>query len=881
MATIETTITPFNTLESKRRMLKFDINSTLKKSTQQDFALYGRQPEPNDGILHFTTDNFITLNGKIYGTGGGFYYLNPLYEKMNNGAKLDTETNADNFMSTHCLDNNLAHVYYTTSDNRTVFIDTLKKSSTKVFQIKTANDGIRYYRTIEKITDTGFAKASEWQMESYNRIHKELGNFGTEQEALDALKAIEICGNKDIVHVHLTYGNYDNIIMIQSIENDYCRQIIFNKSKIFQRAIYFKDSARTQISYIEDWSFLFGDRLKWDCTSNKYILSQFGNTFNANVTDQIPIAGSGHAGLVFSEDKDLIDVLHNTCKPYSFILTPTLKPFTSSSDNTYFNYVSYSYLGDTSGTLYTITLPKANFDSCGVITSNDYNRLWNDLATKTTVNASNDGLMSKKDKSKLDSLQIPTINLDEIQSHWFRNNAQGVVDIDKVLKAAPLYLVITKRGTKDVVVGTLSAISDSMGHTVHLKFYTNYELNTDGTFSNAHNHDLGFPKEYVCTAGFQYSYNSEDPDLVIPNMKGFGRWYCPLDKQLKNLKNELDGKISANKTNISNLQTSYNNLYNSYTNLYNFTTDKLSYINNWILGLHLSTTKPSSGGTSTIVTPSSTDMILQYTTQNNTDVCKVKCGNNSEQDIMDYSNILYNTTLMQIWDSNDKMIYYGGTYTGDYLQFNLKPHKGRYSFEGYCYIGGMLSLNNENEQINSVLNNTKYIGKVYVSYLTDTNEREGSMIYPWTSDLTMNYRLGNAAIDGKNGGYPNDGHSWHLCLGSKIYDYTTNDVLTPQTNLSKVSNITQNISYFDMSDINVTASTTTTGEQSTFTEVELPINEKIKDGAIWRKYKINVPKNSGLTNITSYLYSSGVSHIKLNQIMTEDDVKLCINNLNK
>lgn len=149
------------------------------------------------------------------------------------------------------------------------------------------------------------------------------------------------------------------------------------------------------------------------------------------------------------------------------------------------------------------------------------------------------GVMTAADKDKLDKLSVPTINLDEIQSHWFRNNAQGVVDIDKVLKAAPLYLVITKRGTKDVVVGTLSAISDSMGHTVHLKFYTNYELNTDGTFSDAHNHDLGFPKEYVCTAGFQYSYNSEDPDLVIPDMKGFGRWYCPLDKQLKKLEDRI------------------------------------------------------------------------------------------------------------------------------------------------------------------------------------------------------------------------------------------------------------------------------------------------------------------------------------------------------
>lgn len=189
--------------------------------------------------------------------------------------------------------------------------------------------------------------------------------------------------------------------------------------------------------------------------------------------------------------------------------------------------------------LYNNTLWTANTADAVVVNYTNYKESGDKKLIIEKATSAKAGVMTAADKDKLDKLSVPTINLDEIQSHWFRNNAQGVVDIDKVLKAAPLYLVITKRGTKDVVVGTLSAISDSLGHTVHLKFYTNYELNTDGTFSDAHNHDLGFPKEYVCTAGFQYSYNSEDPDLVIPNMKGFGRWYCPLDKQLKKLEDRI------------------------------------------------------------------------------------------------------------------------------------------------------------------------------------------------------------------------------------------------------------------------------------------------------------------------------------------------------
>ena len=205
--------------------------------------------------------------------------------------------------------------------------------------------------------------------------------------------------------------------------------------------------------------------------------------------------------------------------------------------------VSFNGRGLMDNTLYrriaNHTLTTANSADSVIINYTNFDDGGNKTLTIERASSAKAGVMTAADKDKLDKLSVPTINLNEIQSHWFRNNAQGVVDIDKVLKAAPLYLVITKRGTKDVVVGTLSAISDSMGHTVHLKFYTNYELNTDGTFSDAHNHDLGFPKEYVCTAGFQYSYNSEDPDLVIPDMNGFGRWYCPLDKQLKKLEDRI------------------------------------------------------------------------------------------------------------------------------------------------------------------------------------------------------------------------------------------------------------------------------------------------------------------------------------------------------
>ena len=144
---IENIITPWDTLEKRKRMLKFDINSTLKEATTEDFSLIGRQPEPNDGILHFTSDRFITLNGMIYGTGGGFYDLNPLYEKMN-GKNIETDEEADEFVASYGAYEFLPYVHY--HINSSAYTLTTFMCPSSVFQIKNAYDGAQYYRVYNK-----------------------------------------------------------------------------------------------------------------------------------------------------------------------------------------------------------------------------------------------------------------------------------------------------------------------------------------------------------------------------------------------------------------------------------------------------------------------------------------------------------------------------------------------------------------------------------------------------------------------------------------------------------------------------------------------------------------------------------------------------------
>ena len=140
---------------------------------------------------------------------------------------------------------------------------------------------------------------------------KELGNFGSEEAALAALRDPTISGNAQIVVAHLTYQKHMSMTLIQNIENDYCRQIIFNHAKVFQRAIYFTSSARDTINYAEETSCLFPDRMEWDKANHKYVFKQFDKKFNAEYTDAIPLATAETDGLMSKEDKQKLATIEN------------------------------------------------------------------------------------------------------------------------------------------------------------------------------------------------------------------------------------------------------------------------------------------------------------------------------------------------------------------------------------------------------------------------------------------------------------------------------------------------------------------------------------------------------------------------------------------
>ena len=120
----------------------------------------------------------------------------------------------------------------------------------------------------------------------------DLGRFSSESAALAKLGDIDVCGRTDVTTIVLRYGDGDTNSMVchQCIDGGMCRQVIFNKTKIFHRGIQFADGTRKNIQVKEDWQFLFMDRLEWDSLNDKYVPSQFGNTFNSSLCKPIPTA---------------------------------------------------------------------------------------------------------------------------------------------------------------------------------------------------------------------------------------------------------------------------------------------------------------------------------------------------------------------------------------------------------------------------------------------------------------------------------------------------------------------------------------------------------------------------------------------------------------
>lgn len=106
----------------------FDVNSWAKDCFDSSFVMHYKTEDKtvdNRGVIHFTKDGCIILNGTIY---SGAQCLNVVYEAYT-GNKLNTAGEAGRFMKEHADDPHLAFVYFHIYSDKNIVGDQVSDSN--------------------------------------------------------------------------------------------------------------------------------------------------------------------------------------------------------------------------------------------------------------------------------------------------------------------------------------------------------------------------------------------------------------------------------------------------------------------------------------------------------------------------------------------------------------------------------------------------------------------------------------------------------------------------------------------------------------------------------------------------------------------------------
>lgn len=254
--------------------------------------LWGSTTDYSDGMYH--SADFPTANSGADGAMSKDYV-----SRLNNTTLGEANSTTDKVA--------INYPNYASGGNKTMYVTAATSAKAGVMttdHVKQLSDHNNRIINLES-TEAGI------RLQKIESHYRDLGYFENEDAALAKITDLSVCADPNVLHAHLTYTTSDHyessMILVQEIEGIWTRQILVNHTRIFQRTIYFKNYERKEIDWKEDWQYLFCDRLTWNTSERKYIPSQFGNTFNSEYTDQIPLASDSIDGLMSKEDKALLE----------------------------------------------------------------------------------------------------------------------------------------------------------------------------------------------------------------------------------------------------------------------------------------------------------------------------------------------------------------------------------------------------------------------------------------------------------------------------------------------------------------------------------------------------------------------------------------------
>lgn len=867
------TLTPWSNMESTSTSPKkiggFDINSDLAGSLKSKFTLSNGSEKSNDDIIHFTNDSFITLNGEEYGTGGGFYYLNPIYKYVE-GSELKNSGNAESFMLNHFDDPKLAVVWYTCYNNnnaQTAIIHNHYTQNGTSLQ-KLILNNVNYKRIVYRLPNTNGVTSTGWKKdEAINNVAFDCSN-GTLKgqyqkeyvEGNNVKSSVETVGTSYDLQIpkhtnHVTFKSPVKWGVISTTD----LQTVRSKDEFPITAFDFMEN-------VSDSSVI-------EYTANSMIkLDVFGIVYNTNPNSSykclFKARVNGNYGYYKITD-NLFNNLPSDIRKYWYTKYQAPSQYLSYLNLRVFKYNNELYTQKSAGVLQSIAY-NVNADSLAhQVSQSSYLPEWIKKNVPTTAPTTVDlsGYVSKtylSDQGYVTSSS--TVFAKTSHTHEPATESKsGFMSTDQVKKLNQLST------TPQILYGdrTHKTNTDNPWETFNTMGIGNIKLNNIESDqgpnpgftklvkdNNKYYGTFDFSPWYDKTGSSQYRFGFSKGGK-IGFTYGIDKWE---DWQLLATENYVSSYANAYYPNY----VAYNNLYNDYKKSLekiDSLNESISYIINWVNDLHyVETTTPAPQPTPTTPSPTITSGAYLHVINkgiNNSYLYKIykssdQYTGSSKIAYCDYSNMnFYENISVKIWDTNkEKFIYEAQTYNNDFT-LNLTSYVNGTSFNGVAYVGVGITPSNYNT-VSSIYSNATYQGLWVISpkyqpyYKVEDNS--------WSSTNSDDVFTKNAlVVHGYPGGSgPENKNSWVIGLAGPILG-VNNTTITPSTDTSKYPTGCDN-TYFAHYVVNYVPSLSPSNpngnDRIKLTQrYDITVNEAFNNGIRYLKYDIKLGKNSGVSKL--------------------------------
>ena len=673
----------------------FDVNSWAKDCFDSSFVMHykgGDKTVDNKGVIHFTKDGCIILNGVIY---SGAQCLNVVYEAYT-GNKLNTAGEAEDFMMRHADDPHLAFVFFhiypyddivgnQISDSLSIgtglFITSGRTATGGLFYQHYFWAGTHYYRVVaaEALEASAWIEIQDISSIRYNESEHKIELHGIKNLSTSIKNPAAFVGNTaSSVIIPLADSSKDglcpsgiptqvnnNTKYINELKTSVISDLTDKVNKAVDRSIYnFDNIINGGANTLKPLSELYN----YNGANDSSITTELQNIENCEIN-------------WYADDRKFFLNLGQYQWPVTEVIIKNTNPDWDIWNRWYSMYGKPVIYGNTDNYQYNLYRETHGF--------NDQSKNWRNAANNIYV------ICSEGDNQHNNIESLSYILLDEtgIQNKldWLAEkvtqepSSQPSIDLTPYVKKSEFDELVNNWDSSNRVRAYIDSVMDYIyrdsTNSLESHILPGIRNNFTSYVTKQQLVNQSYIKKTDAVKSFtSYQYISNQSYITPTKLNTTLNDYT-----LNSNFNVLQSKVGLNTTSISDLYNSYNSLYssfitlqNSYNSLYNTVAYNISYHNSmieYLIGLH-----NSSG---TVVTPAPvtdapvTDAPVTSAPAIDSITLKLSDYNNKKNILWDSS---YIRECVTVHINNDLINSVGSTYNNDTIQINNVSFIGTRSY---------------------------------------------------------------------------------------------------------------------------------------------------------------------------------------------------------